>query len=141
MNEILSQRKILASKLKKDVENLYDTLRQVEIDKFNISSKYIWKRVYTGYTDRVSIFIKRKFLIRSILIYDIEDDSCYERVVQNQDHRILEAIREANDWIQGETEMIKRKIKDFSSNYYETQRDIQETIKAYSSLKGVDYED
>jgi hypothetical protein len=135
MNEILSQRKILASKLKKDIGLIYDTLRQIDIDKFNLNAKFKWKIAFTGYTDRVCIFIRTSFVNRSILVYDIEDDSCFIRLVENQDNRIFEAMKEANQWISGETELIKNKIDQFKEKYWESGKEIQATIMAYNSLK------
>lgn len=135
MNEILSQQEQLSKKIQKDVESLYDTIAKIDLNRFNKQSKFTWKVVYTGYTDRVTIFIKKGFFDKRILIYDIERSDCYLKLVKEQNTEIFEAVEEATKWIQGEIELIEKSIKEYSQVYHESSKSIKTIIESYESLR------
>ena len=139
MNKILSQRNTVALRLKKDVEMLWDTIHEIGYAKYiSSNSRFIWKPISDGYGCKVRIFIvtKRRFFNKQeTLVYDIEDESCFKKLIDSQDMRIFEAIEDATNWISGETEKIQLNVNSFYGRYIENKTDVKRTIESYNMLK------
>jgi hypothetical protein len=134
MNEVLLDRETLAKKLKSDISKLYSTLKEINLEEYNHFSKYIWKCCYTGYDNRIAIMIAKGFLKHHTVIYDIDDISCYKKIINDNDITILEVMEEANSWIMAKTEIMKERMKLFNDEYIEESNKILDTIKYYKSI-------
>ena len=134
---MIRQRELTAQQLEKDVGDLYDTLKKIDISEFNLKSTYKWKYFSDGYAGRVAIVIKKRHSFRDTLIYDIEDTSCYIKLIESQDRRLFEAIEEVTIWISAKTELIKKNLEDFNVEYKDKKKNIRIIISAYNSLREV----
>lgn len=139
MDEIFAERKKLIGQIKNDVSSIWDIISEIGLKKYEQSNpKYIWKTVSTGYSDRACIFTQKPkglFKTREIIIYNIDDKSCYEKLIREQDMRVFEAIEEASTWISGEVEKIKIDVDSFNEIYVEKTSNIENVISSYNSLK------
>lgn len=136
MNSI-EKREELAIKLKRDVLTIFTTLEELNIKKYNKSAIYTWKKVFTGYEDRITIFKKISYLKKEIVLYDIDDKSCYNKIIEENNNTIFKVIEEANLWILGELELLKEKIKPFKEEFQIVSKNLKNTIKIYKSLKKI----
>jgi len=136
LNEIIHQKELMAKQLEKEVGDLYDAIEKIGLHEFNLKSTYKWKEIFDGYSGRVTIFMKEGFFKKTILLYDIEDCSCYIKLIDSRDNRLFEAIEEATIWISEKTELIKKELEYFNSEYKNSKENISIAINAYNSLSG-----
>jgi hypothetical protein len=134
MNEVLLDREKLASKLKSDISKLYNTLKEINIEEYNKTSKYSWRNCSDGYSGRIAVITAKGFLKHHTVLYNIDDTSCYKKIINDNDRTIFEVIEEANSWIMAKTEMMKEKMKLFNDEYIEESNKILDTIKYYKSI-------
>ena len=139
MEKSLLKRNKVTLQIQKDVCLTWDTLFEIGLYKYlSTNPKYIWKTVSDGYSSNIRIFTYKKKLLfkhKEILIYNIEDSSCYKKIIQEQDTRILDAVAEATAWISCETEKIKNDVDTFHKMYLEKKVDINTIISAYNSIR------
>lgn len=136
--EILKKRKTVANNIKMDVTKIMSILMEIDINKFNSTSKYKWKYWSDGYGGAYQIFTITKKGLRhyhEIVCHNVEKEDCYIPLIQNNDHRIFEAIEEATIWIHAQIELMKNPVQEFEKEYTAQKYHTKNVIKAYESLK------
>lgn len=138
---ILDEKEKLARELKKEVCSIFDALESIGIQKFNNNSKYFWKDCYDGYggIGRIFVFVdEKKWWSRKkryIVIDGISDYKNYYQFIDSGDHRILEIIEEATNWIITESKKIKLNIDSFNCSLEKHQEKILLREEAMKELE------
>jgi len=125
---VLKDREEVVEKIMWDLDNLYAILCRLDINKFNKTAVFPWKKISNGYTETLRIFDRRDKWHKKIVVYDIEDKSCFERIIDKEDDTIFKVIKEANSWIAERVEVVREKVSSFSERYEKYSKKIEEII-------------
>lgn len=142
INNLIKRQENNAKKIRQNCYDLYNILNKTNITLFHKSSKYIWKRVFTGYTDRLALFKKtgRFFPNKKMIIYDLDDIECFMKAIRDRNYNdLFEAIEEVNNWIFGYIDLIREDLNNFDNKNRELELDISVAINSYKLLTNSNY--
>ena len=72
---------------------------------------------------------------KRIIIYDIEDRTCYGKFIDEGNDTLFEIIEEANKWILGELDFVRNRVDVYYKKYESCSLHVKDTIDAYNLIK------